>query len=213
MRPIAPAKRARLIVAACELIHRQGVARTTLADIAAAADVPRRQRDLLLQDQGRHRRRRRSCPGQSDRIGHGRLGAEISQPQGSTTRGWSACWPNTPTQLPTTAARMGRCAWSWPSARRDQTRSLPGRCGRRWAGPSNSSARWAGVTPMTLRLSCWRPIEGSAVLTSTLGQPDLMVRQSPAPREIDRGAPRVKVQAQNDFRRDWIQTGKESQGS
>jgi TetR/AcrR family transcriptional repressor of nem operon len=33
-------KRARLVAAAVELLHQQGVQRTTLADIAAAADVP-----------------------------------------------------------------------------------------------------------------------------------------------------------------------------
>jgi AcrR family transcriptional regulator len=35
-----PAKRDRLIDAACELFYEQGVERTTIADIAAAADVP-----------------------------------------------------------------------------------------------------------------------------------------------------------------------------
>lgn len=35
-----PGKRERLVAAACELVYRQGVARTTLADIARAADVP-----------------------------------------------------------------------------------------------------------------------------------------------------------------------------
>jgi TetR/AcrR family transcriptional regulator, transcriptional repressor for nem operon len=35
-----PGKRERLVAAAAELLHRQGVERTTLADIAAAADVP-----------------------------------------------------------------------------------------------------------------------------------------------------------------------------
>lgn len=35
-----PGKRERLVAAACELIYRQGIARTTLADIAQAADVP-----------------------------------------------------------------------------------------------------------------------------------------------------------------------------
>ena len=35
-----PGKRERLIAAAVELVYRQGVARTTLADIAQAADVP-----------------------------------------------------------------------------------------------------------------------------------------------------------------------------
>lgn len=35
-----PGKRERLVAAACELLHQQGVARTTLADIAKAADVP-----------------------------------------------------------------------------------------------------------------------------------------------------------------------------
>jgi AcrR family transcriptional regulator len=35
-----PGKRERLVTAARELVHRQGVARTTLADIAQAADVP-----------------------------------------------------------------------------------------------------------------------------------------------------------------------------
>jgi TetR/AcrR family transcriptional regulator, transcriptional repressor for nem operon len=35
-----PGKRARLVAAAVELLHQQGVQRTTLADIAAAADVP-----------------------------------------------------------------------------------------------------------------------------------------------------------------------------
>jgi AcrR family transcriptional regulator len=39
--PVArPGKRERLVAAACELVYRQGVARTTLADIAQAADVP-----------------------------------------------------------------------------------------------------------------------------------------------------------------------------
>ncbi|MPZ63104.1 MAG: TetR family transcriptional regulator [Propionibacteriales bacterium] len=35
-----PGKRERLVAAACELVYGQGVARTTLADIAQAADVP-----------------------------------------------------------------------------------------------------------------------------------------------------------------------------
>jgi TetR/AcrR family transcriptional regulator, transcriptional repressor for nem operon len=35
-----PGKRERLVAAAVELLHQQGVERTTLADIAAAADVP-----------------------------------------------------------------------------------------------------------------------------------------------------------------------------
>jgi TetR/AcrR family transcriptional regulator, transcriptional repressor for nem operon len=35
-----PGKRERLVAAASELVYRQGVARTTLADIAHAADVP-----------------------------------------------------------------------------------------------------------------------------------------------------------------------------
>lgn len=38
--PAAPPKRERLVSAACDLIYRQGVARTTLAHIAEAADVP-----------------------------------------------------------------------------------------------------------------------------------------------------------------------------
>jgi AcrR family transcriptional regulator len=37
---VRPGKRERLVAAACELVYRQGVARTTLADIAQAADVP-----------------------------------------------------------------------------------------------------------------------------------------------------------------------------
>jgi TetR/AcrR family transcriptional regulator, transcriptional repressor for nem operon len=35
-----PAKRARLVAAAAQLLHQQGIERTTLADIAKAADVP-----------------------------------------------------------------------------------------------------------------------------------------------------------------------------
>ncbi len=38
--PVAPPKRERLVSAACDLIYRQGVARTTLAHIAEAAGVP-----------------------------------------------------------------------------------------------------------------------------------------------------------------------------
>jgi AcrR family transcriptional regulator len=38
--PERPGKRERLVTAAQELVYRQGVARTTLADIADAADVP-----------------------------------------------------------------------------------------------------------------------------------------------------------------------------
>ena len=33
-------KRARLVAAACQVLHEQGVERTTLADIALAAGVP-----------------------------------------------------------------------------------------------------------------------------------------------------------------------------
>lgn len=39
-RTVRPGKRERLVAAAQELAHRQGIARTTLADIAQAADVP-----------------------------------------------------------------------------------------------------------------------------------------------------------------------------
>jgi TetR/AcrR family transcriptional repressor of nem operon len=35
-----PGKRERLVAAACQVLHEQGVERTTLADIALAADVP-----------------------------------------------------------------------------------------------------------------------------------------------------------------------------
>jgi TetR/AcrR family transcriptional repressor of nem operon len=35
-----PGKRERLVAAACQLFHQQGVEMTTLADIAQAADVP-----------------------------------------------------------------------------------------------------------------------------------------------------------------------------
>jgi AcrR family transcriptional regulator len=38
--PTRPGKRERLIAAACDLFYRQGIAGTTLADIAAAAEVP-----------------------------------------------------------------------------------------------------------------------------------------------------------------------------
>ncbi|MGH3435950.1 MAG: TetR/AcrR family transcriptional regulator [Sciscionella sp.] len=38
--PARLGKRERLVAAACELVHQQGIARTTLADIAHAADVP-----------------------------------------------------------------------------------------------------------------------------------------------------------------------------
>src|ERR1700739_3512059 len=38
--PYPPGKRERLIAAACDLFHRQGIAGTTLAHIAEAADVP-----------------------------------------------------------------------------------------------------------------------------------------------------------------------------
>jgi AcrR family transcriptional regulator len=38
--PARPGKRERLVAAACDLVYRQGIARTTLADIAQAADVP-----------------------------------------------------------------------------------------------------------------------------------------------------------------------------
>src|SRR5215472_17189970 len=37
-----PGKRERLIAAAMQLVHQQGIERTTLADIAQAADVPPR---------------------------------------------------------------------------------------------------------------------------------------------------------------------------
>src|ERR1700759_2405062 len=38
--PVRPGKRERLITAACDLFYRQGIAGTTLADIAEAAEVP-----------------------------------------------------------------------------------------------------------------------------------------------------------------------------
>ena len=40
VRDAAAGKRERLVAAACLVLHEQGVERTTLADIAQAADVP-----------------------------------------------------------------------------------------------------------------------------------------------------------------------------
>jgi AcrR family transcriptional regulator len=40
VRTVRPGKRERLVEAACDLVYRHGIARTTLADIAQAADVP-----------------------------------------------------------------------------------------------------------------------------------------------------------------------------
>jgi AcrR family transcriptional regulator len=37
---LTPGKRERLAAGACEVIHQQGVEKTTIADIAQAADVP-----------------------------------------------------------------------------------------------------------------------------------------------------------------------------
>jgi AcrR family transcriptional regulator len=172
-----PGKSERLIAAAGELIHRQGVARTTLADIAAAADVPvgnvyyyfKTKDDIVAavvearvseieSAVGTLERRYRSpkarlkglirlLAGRADSI------AEYGCPHGTLC-----------------LELAKRAAGSDPLAARPMQASLS------WAEQQFRAMGRRDADELAVELLA--SYQGSAVLTSTLGQPDLMVSQA-----------------------------------
>jgi AcrR family transcriptional regulator len=172
-----PDKRQRLIAAACELTHRQGVARTTLADIAAAADVPvgnvyyyfKTKDDIVaavvqarvseiesgiaaLERQHRSPKARlkgliRLLAEQADSI------ADYGCPHGTLC-----------------LELAKRSAGSDPLAARPMRASLS------WAEQQFSAMGRRDANDLAIELLA--SYQGGAVLTSTLGQADLMVRQA-----------------------------------
>jgi AcrR family transcriptional regulator len=172
-----PGKRERLIAAACELIHRQGVARTTLADIAAAADVPagnvyyyfKTKDDIVAAvvaarvseiESGMAALERRYRSPKARLKGLIRLLAEHAD-----TIADYGCPHGT---LCLELAK--RAAGSDPLAARPMRASLS------WAEQQFRAMGRRDANDLAVELLA--SYQGSAVLTSTLGQPDLMVRQA-----------------------------------
>jgi AcrR family transcriptional regulator len=173
-----PGKRERLVEAARELVHRQGVARTTLADIAQAADVPlgniyyyfKTKDDIIgavLQTHALHIESALAELESRHRSPRARLKAFIrflaervdaSPPQYGCPYGTLsselAKWADEPDPLVTPLMQM-QLDWA-----ERQFRAMGRRDGD------------------DLAVELVASYEGSAVLTSTLGRPDLMARQA-----------------------------------
>jgi AcrR family transcriptional regulator len=119
--PKPPGKRERLIAAACDLFYRQGIAGTTLAHIAEAAEVPlgnmyyyfKTKDDIVAAVVEARTEEIRSATAALQRR-HGSPKARLKALVGT--------WPSRATRSPTTAARWAPCA---PSSGTSQANRLP----------------------------------------------------------------------------------------
>jgi AcrR family transcriptional regulator len=175
--PDRPGKRQRLITAACELIHRHGVARTTLADIAAAADVPvgnvyyyfKTKDDIVAA------------------VVEARVG-EIESAVGALERQHRSPKARLKGLIRLLAERADSIAeFGCPhgtlcselakrSAGSDPLAAGPMRASLSWAEQQFRAMGRRDANDLAIELLA--SYQGGAVLTSTLGQPDLMVRQA-----------------------------------
>jgi AcrR family transcriptional regulator len=172
-----PGKRERLIAAACELIHRQGVARTTLADIAAAADVPvgnvyyyfKTKDDIVAA------------------VVKARV-SEIESAMGALERRYRSPKARLKGLIRMLAERADSIAdYGCPhgtlclelakrAAGSDPLAALPMQAALSWAEQQFSATGRRDANELAVDLLA--AYQGAAVLTSTLGQRDLMVRQA-----------------------------------
>lgn len=172
-----PGKRDRLVAAACEVIYRNGVARTTLADIAQAADVPvgnvyyyfKTKDDIVSAVVGAHADQLRATlaeVGQRHRTPKARLKAlmgVLAERADSTARygcpygTLSSEWAKRADGSDPLAAPLLQVLVGWAE---EQFRSL----GRRDAPD--------------LAIELVAAYEGAAVISSALGRPDVMAGQA-----------------------------------
>jgi AcrR family transcriptional regulator len=172
-----PGKRERLVAAACEMVYRRGAARTTLADIAQAADVPvgnvyyyfktkddiigavvQTRRDQLESTFAELERRHRSP--------RARLIALVGllAERADETAQYGCPYGTLSSELAKNAGGSDPLAAPLMQTLLDWAEQQFRAMGRRDA--------------RDLAAELVAAYEGSAVLTSTLGQPDLMARQA-----------------------------------
>jgi AcrR family transcriptional regulator len=172
-----PGKRERLVAAACDVVHRQGIAHTTLADIAEAADVPvgnvyyyfktkddivaavvQTHQDQITETLADLERRHRSP--------HARLKALIAEQAASaaTTAQYGCRYGTLCSELTKGAEGSDPPAAALMQLQLDWAEQQFRTMGRRDA-PDLAVELIAGC-------------QGSALLTSALSQPELMVRQT-----------------------------------
>lgn len=172
-----PGKRERLIAAARELVYRQGVARTTLADIAQAADVPvgnvyyyfKTKDDIVGAVVHTHRDQLESTLAELEhrhRSPKARLKALMSllAERADSTAQYGCPYGTLSSELAKQAGRSGSLAAPLMQTLLDWAEQQFRAMGRRDAHD--------------LAVELVASYEGSAVLTSALGQPELMARQA-----------------------------------
>ena len=181
-----PGKRERLIAAAVQLLHQQGIERTTLADIAQGRGRPGRQRLLLLQDQGRRHRRGHRGPRpavQGNARLHRRRQPSPEEPaEGSRQRARQAKARSSRN----TAARIGSLC-----SELDKRAGSPGfalaelmRVPIEWAEKQFRTLGRRDAHDLAVDLIA--AYEGSALLANTLRDPDILSRRGAPPRPLDR---------------------------
>jgi TetR/AcrR family transcriptional regulator, transcriptional repressor for nem operon len=174
---VRPGKRERLVTAAQELVYRQGVARTTLADIASAADVPvgnvyyyfKTKDDIIgavVQTQAQQIESILAELERRHRSPKARLKALVrflAEQAGSTAQ-YGCPHGTLSTELAKQAEESGSLATPLMQIQLDWAERQFGAIGRRDAHE--------------LAIELLVGYQGSAVLTNALGQPELMTRQA-----------------------------------
>ena len=173
-------KRERLVAAAREVIHHQGVEKTTIADIAREADVPvgnvyyyfKTKDELVKAAIDRHVRDIQSLLAPSSATARHRRGS----------RRWSANSPPSANSPHSTAARSGACAPSSTSAPMACTA-----CAQMLRLPidwAEQQFRLIGRRDARdLAVALMAAYQGIALLTNTFSDPELMTREA---RRIER---------------------------
>jgi AcrR family transcriptional regulator len=172
-----PGKRERLVTAAQELVYRQGVARTTLADIASAADVPvgnvyyyfKTKDDIIgavVQTQAQQIQSTLAELERRHRSPKARLKALVRflAEHADSTSQYGCPHGTLSTELAKQAEEAGSLAAPLMQIQLDWAEQQFHAIGRRDAHD--------------LAVELLVGYQGSAVLTNALGQPDLMTRQA-----------------------------------
>ena len=168
-----------------QVMHQQGVERTTIADIAQAADVPVgnvyyyfKTKDELIDaavDSSR--------AGRADTARVARAPSDpAGSPEGARPRAQRPAGPGrrirVPHGHPVLGARQGR--------RRRSITTAHSCCASRSTGPRSSSASWDGAMRVTWPSRSWPPIRASPLLTNTLRRPPADGPRGTPARALDR---------------------------
>ena len=173
----APGKRERLVAAASDLLHRQGIARTSLADIAESADVPvgnvyyyfKTKDDIVaavVEARAAQLRMATAALQQRHRTPKARLKALVGMlaDERDTIAGYGCPYGTLCTELARQSADSNELAAPLMQILLDWTEQQFREMGRRDAAD--------------LAVELVVGYQGSAVLTNALGQPELMARQA-----------------------------------